>query len=83
MANDHCVGIGSFFFDVQLDCAAAHVHRAGNMLLVPFVFLANINDQRFTALHIGGCFSWRSLRDLLLRLCDEFLEPRVLSHTQI
>src|SRR4026207_1514307 len=50
MTNDHCVRVGDFFLDVELDCAATHVSRVRDMFLVPFIFLANIDNHRFTAL---------------------------------
>ena len=48
MTNDHCVGVGDFFLDIELDRPATHVNRVRNMFLVPFVFLANIDNHRFT-----------------------------------
>src|SRR6266480_3892989 len=50
MTNDHCVKVRDFFFDIEFDSAATHVNCVGNMSLVPFIFLANIDDHRFTAL---------------------------------
>src|SRR5206468_12380567 len=50
MANDRCVHIGNFFFDIELKSAATQVNRAGNMLFVPFVFLADIDNHRPAAL---------------------------------
>jgi hypothetical protein len=55
------------------------VNRAGNVFLVPLVFLTNINDYRFTAFQLGRGFSWRNLSDVFLRFRDELLEFRVLS----
>src|SRR6266516_6215113 len=50
VANDRCVHIGNFFFDIELKSAATQVNRAGNMLFVPFVFLADIDNHRLAAL---------------------------------
>src|SRR6516225_4041012 len=42
MTNDHCVWVGNFFFDVELDCAATHVSCSGNVSVLPFVFIPDI-----------------------------------------
>src|SRR4051812_9506355 len=49
MADDDCVRVGNVFFDVELDRAAAQVRCARNMSLVPFVFVADINDYPVAA----------------------------------
>ena len=49
MTNDHCVWVGHFFFDVELDRAATHVSRAGNVSFIPFVFIADIDYDRVAA----------------------------------
>jgi hypothetical protein len=49
MTNDHCIWIGNFFFDVELDRAATHVSRPGNVCFIPFVFVPHIDYDRFAA----------------------------------
>ena len=49
MTNDHCVWVGNFFFDVELDCAATPVSRAGNVSFIPFVFVPDIDYDRIPA----------------------------------
>ena len=46
MTNDHSVRVGHFFFNVELDRAATHVSRAGNVSSIPFVFIADIDYDR-------------------------------------
>jgi len=83
MTNDHRVGVRDFFFDIELDSAAAHMSRAGNVSLVPFVLLPHIDDQRLAAFRFRGRVSWRDLGDALLCARDQFLETSVLCHIQI
>src|SRR5262249_43544477 len=80
MANDHCVGVGNFFFDVELDCAATHVSCAWNVSFIPFVLITNINDDRVAAVCFRNGIMRRNLGDMFLRFRDEFLESSVLSH---
>ncbi len=49
MANDQCIRVGNFFFDVEFDRAAAEMNRIRNVFFIPFVFLANIGNDRFAA----------------------------------
>ena len=70
MANDHCVRIGNFFFDVEFDGAAAYVKRAGDVAVVPFIFVADINDYRLAAAQLRGGFRRWGLGDVSLRNCD-------------
>jgi len=49
VADDRHVTIGKFVFDFQLEHATAHVNRVGNVFLVPFVLLANVDNHRVAA----------------------------------
>src|SRR5438045_6938012 len=81
MTNDHCVRIRNLFFDVELNCAAAHVHRAGNMSFVPFVFVADVNGHGLAAFQFRCGILRRNLRDVLLRFGNQLFQTRVLSHS--
>ena len=49
MTNNKCARVGNSLFDVEIDCAAAQVHRAGNVPFVPFMLVADVHDYRFAA----------------------------------
>src|SRR5262249_36991163 len=80
MTNNHSVRVGNFFFDVELDRAATYVSRAGNVSFVPFVFIADIDDDRAAAVEFRSGILRRNLRYVLLRFSDESLETTVVSH---
>ena len=74
MTNNHGVRVGNSFFDVEFDCAATHVSRAGNVSFIPFVLIANIDDGRFSAFQFRCRVLRRNLGYVFLRFRDEFLE---------
>src|SRR5436309_9273396 len=80
VADNHSIWIGSLFFDVELDGAAAHVRRAGNVSFVPFVSVTDIYDDCFAAVQFRSGVLRRDLDDVLLRVCDKFLVALVLGH---
>src|SRR5262249_56009720 len=53
MTNDRGVLIRHFFFDVELDRAATHVSRAGNVSFIPFFFISDIDDDPFAPLYFS------------------------------
>jgi hypothetical protein len=61
------VGVGHLFFDVELDGAAAHVRCAGNVSVVPFVFVADVNHYCFAAVQFRSGVLRRDLSDVFLR----------------
>src|SRR5579885_1795054 len=83
VTDDHGLRVRNFFFDIELDRAAAHVQCTGNVSLIPFLLFANVDHHRLAALQFCCGILRRNFRYLFLRFGDQFFETRVLGHAQI
>jgi hypothetical protein len=70
--------IGRGFFDLQFNCSATEIFRAGNVPFLPFIGIAHVDEQRVAALQCCGGFLRGNFVNISLRLTDQFFESSVL-----
>jgi len=78
VSDDRHRRIGRGFFDLQFNCSATEISRAGNVTFLPFIGIAHVDEQRVAALQCCGGFLRGNFVNISLRLTPQFFESSVL-----